>query len=61
MPRLICTRGRAITNDWTISMARSIVGNHATTGSDQRPIVGSDRPTIVGLTMVASGMRLCDY
>ena len=27
---------RAITNDWRISMARSIVGNRANSGSDQR-------------------------
>ena len=36
--RSIFTRGRAITNDWRISMARTIVGNRATSGSDQRPI-----------------------
>ena len=41
MPRSICARGRAITNDWRRSMARSIVGNSATNGSDQRPIVRS--------------------
>ena len=29
------TRGRAITNDWRISMARSVVGNRATSGSDR--------------------------
>ena len=28
----------AITNDWRMSMARSIVGNRATSGSDQRPM-----------------------
>ena len=32
------TRGRAITNDWRISMAISIVRNRATSGSDQRPL-----------------------
>ena len=31
-------RGRSITNDWRISMARAIVGNRATNGSDQRPM-----------------------
>ena len=36
--RSISTRGRAITNDWTISMARAIVGNRATSGSDKRPM-----------------------
>ena len=41
MPRTICTRGRAITNDWRRSMARSVVGNRATSGSYQRPIVTS--------------------
>ena len=30
--------GRAITNYWRISMARAIVGNRATSGSDQRPM-----------------------
>lgn len=35
------TRGRAITNDWRRSIARSIVGNRATSGGDQRPIVRS--------------------
>ena len=30
------TRGGVITNDWRISMARSIGGNRATSGSDQR-------------------------
>ena len=35
IPRSIC--GRAITNDGRISMARAIVGNRATSGSDQRP------------------------
>ena len=29
--------GRAITNDWRISMARAIAGNRTTSGSDQRP------------------------
>lgn len=33
------TRARAITNDWRRSIARSIVGNRATSGGDQRPIV----------------------
>ena len=36
--RLISTRCRAITNDTKISMARAIVGNRATSGSDQRPM-----------------------
>ena len=36
IPRLISTRGRAITNDWRISMARAIVGNRATSGNDRR-------------------------
>ena len=36
--RLISTRGRAITNDTKVSMARAIVGNRATSGSDQRPM-----------------------
>ena len=36
--RLISTRGRAITNNKKISMARAIVGNRATSGSDQRPM-----------------------
>ena len=36
--RLISTRGRAITNNTKISMARAIVGNRATSGSDQRPM-----------------------
>ena len=31
-------RGRAITNNWRISMARAIVGNRATSGSYQRPM-----------------------
>ena len=30
------SRGRVITNDWRISMERTIVGNRATSGSDQR-------------------------
>ena len=38
MPRSICTRGGAITNDWRISMARAIAGNRATSGSDQWPM-----------------------
>ena len=36
--RVISTRGRAITNNTKISMARAIVGNRATSGSDQRPM-----------------------
>ena len=36
--QLISTRGRAITNNMKISMARAIVGNRATSGSDQRPM-----------------------
>ena len=36
-----------ITNDWRISMARAIVGNRATSGSDQRPMYNqSCRPAI---------------
>ena len=38
IPRSISTRGRAIMNDWRISVVRAIVGNHATSGSDQRPM-----------------------
>ena len=38
IPRSNSTRGRAITNDWRISMERAIVGNRATSGSDQRPM-----------------------
>ena len=38
IPRSISTRGRAITNDWRISMARAIVGNRATSSIDQRPM-----------------------
>ena len=34
-------RGRAISNDWRKSMARSVVGNRETSGSDHRPIVRS--------------------
>ena len=34
----ISTCGRAFTKDWIISMARAIVGNRATSGSDQRPM-----------------------
>ena len=37
------TRGRAITNDWRISMARTIAGNRATGGSDQRPMYDGRR------------------
>ena len=36
--RSISTRGRAIAKDWRMSMARAIVGNRATSGSDQRPM-----------------------
>ena len=36
IPRSTSTRGRAITNDLRISMARAIAGNRATSGSDQR-------------------------
>ena len=36
--RSISTRGRAITDDWRISMARAIAGNRAASGSDQRPM-----------------------
>ena len=36
-----------VTNDWRISMARAIVGNRATSGSDQRPMYDqSCRPAI---------------
>ena len=38
IPPSISTRGRAITNDWRILMARAIVGNRAASGSDQRPM-----------------------
>ena len=41
IPRSISTRGRAITIDWRISMARAIVGNRATSGSYQRSMVRS--------------------
>ena len=37
MQRSISTPGRAITNGLRISMARAIVGNRATSGSDKRP------------------------
>ena len=36
IPRSISTCGRAFKNDWRISMARAILGNRATSGSDQR-------------------------
>ena len=36
IPRSISRRGRAFANDWRISMARSIVGNRATCGSEFR-------------------------
>ena len=36
--RSISKRGRIITNDWRITMARAIVGNRATSVSDQRPM-----------------------
>ena len=36
--RSISMRGRAITNDWRISMARAMVGIRATSGNDQRPM-----------------------
>ena len=38
IPRSISTRGRAITNDCRISMARAIVGIRATSGIDQSPM-----------------------
>ena len=38
IPRPISKRGRAITNDWRISMAGAIAGHRATSGSDQRPM-----------------------
>ena len=37
--RSITMRGRAITNLWRISMARAIVENRATSGSDQQSMV----------------------
>ena len=43
MPRSISTRGRAITNDWRISMTRVIAGNRATSGSDQRLMYDQSR------------------
>ena len=57
------TRGRAIINDWRRSIARSIVGNRATTGSDHRPIVRSiytfdDRGTLRPITW--SIVACCD-
>ena len=39
--RSISTHDQTITNDWRISIARAIVGNGATSGSDQRPTVRS--------------------
>ena len=49
--RSISTHGRAITNDWRISMARAIVGNCATSGSDQRPPYDQSlRPATDGTT-----------
>ena len=45
--RSISTPCRAITNDWRISMARTILGNCATSGSNQRPMYDQLlRPTI---------------
>ena len=41
--RSISTRGRAIKNNWRISIARAIVGNRATNGSDQRPVYDQSR------------------
>ena len=38
---VVGTRGCVITNDWRMSMARSFVGNRATSVSDRRPIVRS--------------------
>ena len=38
IPRSISKRGRAVINDWRISMARATAGNRATSGSDQRPM-----------------------
>ena len=57
--RLISTRGRAITNDTKISMVRAIVGNRATSGSDQRPINRDGRRPMVG-SIVASCGRVYD-
>ena len=65
------TRGRAITNDWRISMARAIVGNRATSGSDQRPtdvrsvIAPDDRSydqswRQIGRSIVTAGERWYD-
>ena len=71
--RLISTRGRAITSDTKISMARAIVGNRATSGSDQPPMYDEfllpttdrtinrgDRRPMVG-SIVASCDRSCEH
>ena len=71
--RLISTRGRAITSDTKISMERAIVGNRATSGSDQPPMYDQllrpttdrtinrgDRRPMVG-SIVASCDRSCEH
>ena len=61
--RSISTRGRAIANDWRISMTRAIVGNRATSGSDQRPMYDqllrpmTDRTINRGDRIVTAGDR----
>ena len=51
IPRSVSTRGHAIANDWRISMARVIVGNRATCGSDQGPMYDQSRwPATDGTT-----------
>ena len=58
MPRSISTRGRAITNDWIISMATAIAGNRATSGSDQRLMYDQSwRPTKIDRTINRSIVR----
>ena len=51
IPRSISTRGHAIENDWRLSISRAIVGNRATSGSDQRPMYDQSRwPATDGTT-----------
>ena len=57
--RSIYTRGPDITNDWGISIARAIVGNHATSGSDQRPMYDQSWQPIVR-SIVTTGDRWYD-
>ena len=57
--RSISTRGRAITNDWRISMARNIVGNRATSGSDQRSMYAW-RPVIKKVSLCYTFATLRD-